>query len=167
MTAFMLGKKSRSNLQGVHKQLVQVVERSIELTGVDFQVFEGLRTRERQAKLVAAGASQTMDSRHFTGADGYGHAVDLVPMIDFDDDGDLDLRWDWSLSYRVADAVRRASVELKVPVRWGGVWDRLLSELAADDLEEEVAAYVARRRALGRKAFIDGPHFELPASLYK
>lgn len=166
MTSFVLGMKSRTNLRGVHKHLVNVVERSIELTSVDFQVFEGLRTRERQAKLVAQGASQTMDSRHIVGADGYGHAVDLVPMIDFDGDGRLELRWDWSLCYRVADAVRRASVELQVPIRWGGVWDRTLADLAADDLEDEVAAYVARRRADGRKAFLDGPHFELPASLY-
>ncbi len=166
MTAFTLGMKSRTNMRGVHKHLIQVVERSIELTGVDFQVFEGLRTRERQAKLVAQGASQTMDSRHLIGQDGYGHAVDLVPMIDFDGDGKLELRWDWSLCYRVADAVRRASVELDIPIRWGGVWDRSLAELTADDLEDEVAGYVARRKASGKKAFIDGPHFELPSGLY-
>lgn len=161
---YQLGMKSRANLQGVHKHLAQVVERAIELTAVDFQVYEGLRTRERQAKLVAHGASQTMDSRHLVGRDGYGHAVDLVPMIDFDGDGRLELRWDWSLCYRVAEAVRRASVELRVPIRWGGVWDRALADLG--DPEDEVAGYVARRRAAGKKAFLDGPHFELPASIY-
>jgi hypothetical protein len=27
-------------------------------------------------------------------------------------------------------------------------------------------AYVAERRAAGRKPFLDGPHFELPAAVY-
>ena len=160
MTSFVLGSKSRANLQGVHPHLVKVVERAIQLTTVDFQVFEGLRSRQRQAKLVSQGASQTMDSRHLTG-----HAVDLVPMIDFDGDGKLELRWDWSLCYQVAQAVRRASIELKVPIRWGGVWDRALADL--EDPEEAVAEYVLRRKALGKKAFLDGPHFELPSSVYR
>lgn len=164
--SYVLGNKSRQNLQGVHPHLVRVVERAIELTAVDFSVHEGLRTRARQAKLVAAGASQTMDSRHLAGGPtGYGHAVDLVPFVDFDGDGRSELRWDWSLCYRVAEAVRRASIELKVPIRWGGVWDRTLADLG-DDLEDEVAGYVARRKAQGKKAFLDGPHFELPSSIY-
>lgn len=161
---FALGSKSRTNLQGVHPHLVQVVERAIQVTSVDFQVFEGLRTRQRQAKLVAQGASQTMDSRHLPGRDGLGHAVDLVPLIDFDQDGRAELRWDWSLCYKVALAMRVASIELQVPIRWGGVWDRALADLA--DPEDEVAEYVVRRKAIGKKAFLDGPHFELPASVY-
>lgn len=166
MSKFVLGRKSLQNLTGVHPDLVKVVKRAIELTLVDFQVFEGLRTRDRQTKLVAAGASQTMNSRHLLGPDGFGHAVDLVPMIGFNGDGRLELRWDWPLCYKVAEAVRRAAVELNVPIRWGGVWDRQLAELVEIDIEQEVAEYVARRKAAGRRAFIDGPHFELPSSLY-
>lgn len=163
---YILGNRSRQNLQGVHPHLARVVERAIEMTAVDFSVHEGLRTRARQAKLVAAGASQTMDSRHLPSqATGYGHAVDLVPFVDLDGDNRAELRWDWSLCYKVADAVRRASIELNVPIRWGGVWDSALADLAGD-LEDEVAEYVARRKAQGKKAFLDGPHFELPASLY-
>ena len=165
MTTFALGTKSRQSLSGVHPDLVRVVERAIEVTSIDFQVYEGLRTRARQAKLVASGASQTMDSRHLPGNDGLGHAVDLVPLIDFDGDGKAELRWDWSLCYRVADAVRRASMELQVPIRWGGVWDQALADLAGE-MDDEVAGYVARRKAAGKKAFLDGPHFELPASIY-
>ena len=165
MTTFALGSKSRQSLSGVHPDLVRVVERAIEVTPVDFQVYEGLRTRARQAKLVASGASQTMDSRHLPGNGGLGHAVDLVPLIDFDGDGKAELRWDWSLCYRVADAVRRASMELQVPIRWGGVWDQALADLAGE-MDDEVAGYVARRKAVGKKAFLDGPHFELPASVY-
>ncbi len=165
MNTFQLGSKSRQSLEGVHPDLVRVVERAIEVTPVDFQAYEGLRTRARQAKLVASGASQTMDSRHLPGSDGLGHAVDLVPLIDFDGDGKAELRWDWSLCYKVADAVRRASMELHVPIRWGGVWDQALADLDGD-MDDEVAGYVARRKAAGKKAFLDGPHFELPVSIY-
>jgi peptidoglycan L-alanyl-D-glutamate endopeptidase CwlK len=158
---FQLGQMSLNNLAGVHPDLVRVVERAIAITAVDFRVFEGLRSRERQAKLVAQGASQTMDSRHLTG-----HAVDLVPMIDFNGDGRLELRWDWSLCYQVGAAMRLASRELNVPIRWGGVWDRVLADLGMD-LEDEVMDYAARRKSQGKKAFLDGPHFELPASMYR
>jgi peptidoglycan L-alanyl-D-glutamate endopeptidase CwlK len=51
---------------GVHPDLVRVVERAIQITTRDFPVQEGLRTRERQAALVARGASRTMNSRHLT-----------------------------------------------------------------------------------------------------
>lgn len=161
---YALGTKSRQNLQGVHPDLVRVVERAIGLTSVDFQVYEGLRTVERQRQLVAKGASQTMDSRHLRGRDGLGHAVDLVPLIDFDGDGKAELRWDWGLCYKVAEAVQAASLAEGVPIRWGGVWDMVLATVG--DPEDAVADYTVRRRAKGLKAFLDGHHFELPASLY-
>lgn len=157
---FRLGHKSLQNLQGVHAHLSAVVDRAIELSEVDFTVFEGLRTRERQAQLVAKGASTTMNSRHLVGKDGFGHAVDLVPLVDGQP------RWDWPLCYKIAEAMWAASMELGVPIRWGGVWDRTLADLAHADMEGEVADYVSRRRAAGKRAFTDGPHFELPESVY-
>jgi len=162
---FILGTKSRSNLKGVHPDLVRVVEHAIALTTVDFQVFEGLRTEARQRQLVAQGASRTMDSRHIPNRNGVGHAVDLVPLIDFDGDGKAELRWDWPLCYKVAQAMQAASIAEKVPVRWGGVWDVPLAEIG--DPEDAVADYAARRRAKGLKAFLDGPHFELPSMVYR
>lgn len=158
--SYTMGPKSRARLTGVHPDMVRVVERAIVLTPVDFAVFEGLRTYSRQAALVRAGASWTMDSRHITG-----HAVDLVPWLDFDRDGDSELRWDWPLIYPIAEAVRQASLELHIPVVWGGVWDALLGHLVGP-LEDAVADYVARRRALGKRAAIDGPHFELHRARY-
>ena len=58
---------SQRRLQGVHPDLVKVVELAITLTTQDFRVIEGLRTHERQAHLVRKGASRTMKSRHLTG----------------------------------------------------------------------------------------------------
>ena len=105
-------------------------------------------------ELVTRGASKTMNSRHITG-----HAVDLVPYINGK------LRWEWDPIYDIADALRIAAKELGTPIRWGGAWDRTLTD--TDDLAEDmVADYTARRRRAGKKAFIDGPHFELPRSEY-
>lgn len=108
---FKLGSKSLARLEGVHPDLVRVIHRAIEITPVDFSVVEGLRTKERQAELVAAGASKTMNSRHLTG-----HAVDIAPYV-----GGT-IRWDWPLFYQLAPAVKKAAAELGVKVEWGGDW---------------------------------------------
>ena len=157
---FVLGAQSSARLDAVHPDLAALVRRAIQLTTVDFAVHEGLRTPARQAALVRAGASWTLDSRHLTG-----HAVDLVPWVDVDGDGRGELRWDWPLIYPIAAAMRRASLEAATPLVWGGVWDTALARLDGS-LEDAVADYVARRRALGKPARIDGPHFELPRAAY-
>jgi peptidoglycan L-alanyl-D-glutamate endopeptidase CwlK len=150
---FQLGTRSLQRLSGVHPDLVRVVKRAIELTTVDFGVIEGLRTAERQAELFAQKATKTMNSRHMTG-----HAVDLAPFISGQP------RWDWPLFYPLADAVKKVAIELKVPIVWGGAWDKQIAELG--DMEKAVEGYVARRKKLGAKAFIDGPHFELCRKTY-
>jgi len=71
--SFRLSARSRARLSGVHPALIAVVERAIARTSVDFMIVEGLRTPERQAVLVRAGASRTLKSRHLTG-----HAVDVA-----------------------------------------------------------------------------------------
>ena len=108
---FKLGKRSIERLQGVHPDLVRVVERAIDLTTVDFTVLEGLRSPERQQTLVASGASQTLNSRHITG-----HAVDLGAWVDNQVD------WSWPLYAKIANAMKAAAKELGVSIVWGGDW---------------------------------------------
>lgn len=111
--------RDRLRLQGVHPDLVRVIERARRYA--PFIVTEGLRTRERQAQLVAIGASQTMNSRHLTG-----HAVDLAYWLD-DGDGvpeNGEVRWDWPLYVQLANAVKRAAEDECVPIIWGGDWER-------------------------------------------
>ena len=124
---FKLGPRSLLRLKGVHPDLVKVVQLAIKLSSVDFTVLEGLRLPEHQKALVAAGASQTLNSRHLTG-----HAVDLGAWID------SEVRWDWPLYYKIADAMKEAATKCEVPIEWGGDW----------------------------KNFPDGPHFQLPWSKY-
>jgi peptidoglycan L-alanyl-D-glutamate endopeptidase CwlK len=68
-----------------------------------------------------------MRSRHLTG-----HAVDLGALIGGQ------VRWDWPLYYKIADAMKRAAKELGIPIEWGGDWQK----------------------------FKDGPHFQLPWKEY-
>jgi len=149
---FVLGARSRKELQGVHPDLVRVVERAIALTAVDFAVHDGLRSLEDQVRLVDSGASRTMDSRHLLQPDGFGHAVDLVPWINGR------LRWEWQPIFRVAMAMQVAALDEEVHVRWGGCWE-LLHEIG--DPGDAVYAYVGRRALKGKRYFADGPHFEI------
>ena len=111
--SYALGECSRQRLEGVHPDLVQVVERAIQITPVDFTVLEGLRTIQRQQELLASGATTTLKSRHLTG-----HAVDLGALVGGK------VRWDWPLYYKIADAMKAASAELGIPVEWGGDWKK-------------------------------------------
>lgn len=127
MSSFKLSRRSLERMQKVHPDMVKVVMLAIELTEVDFGVTEGVRTIEKQREYFAKGASKTMNSRHLTG-----HAVDLVAYIG------SEIRWDWPLYHKIADAMKRAANSLNVPIVWGGDW----------------------------KSFKDGPHFELDRKVY-
>lgn len=150
---FRLGTRSKRELVGVHPDLVKVVEEAILISTQDFSVHDGLRTVADQRRLVKRGASQTMNSKHLPQADGFGYAVDLVPYINGK------MRWEWEPIYEIANSVRMAAHEFDVKVRWGGCWKLLNGTLRAP--EKMVDDYGKRRRAQGRKAFTDGPHFEL------
>lgn len=144
----------RKILLEINPELALAVYLAAENASLRLRVIEGLRTRERQAELVRTGASRTLNSRHLTG-----HAVDIVPLVEGE------VRWDWPLFYPIAAAMRRASIKLEIPIRWGGVWDKPLAELPEnpDDIQDAQSDYVTRVRAAGKKPFLDGPHFELPA----
>jgi peptidoglycan L-alanyl-D-glutamate endopeptidase CwlK len=112
--AFAFGARSRARLTGVHPDLVRVVELALTYSPHDFTITEGLRSVARQRELKAAGASQTMNSRHITG-----HAIDFAVLVGGK------VRWDWPLYGQVAVAFKRAAKELNVPIIWGGDWRSL------------------------------------------
>lgn len=150
---YRLGKHSLHELDGVHPDLVCVVKRAIRLTEADFTVHDGLRLYAEQVEYVRTGVSRTMNSKHLEQTDGFGHAVDLVPYINGK------LRWEWPPIYRIAEAVRQAADESGVRIRWGGTWNALNG--TTEKPEQLLAQAQARRAAIGRKHFADGPHFEL------
>lgn len=119
---FSLSQKSKDNLKGVDERLVKVVELALTLSDVDFSVLEGIRSPARQRMLVAEGKSQTLKSKHLTG-----HAVDLGAFVNGG------ISWEKKHYYEISDAMKEASKQLEIPIRWGGDF----------------------------KSFFDGPHFEL------
>ena len=108
---FSLSDKSLRRLEGVHPDLVKVVKRAIEITPVDFVVVEGLRTKSRQAYLLDAGKSRTMNSYHLTG-----HAVDIAPIVDGK------VSWDWKYFHPMVAAMKQAARELDVKITAGADW---------------------------------------------
>lgn len=149
-----LGSKSRAELIGVHPKLIAIVERAAELSEQDFSVHDGLRTEAEQREYVRRGVSKTMNSKHMKQADGFGHAVDLVPWINGR------MRWEWEPIYHIAAAVRAAAEIEGVQLVWGAVWDRSLLTLANGPagLKQAVADYCKRHPG---PDFIDGPHYQL------
>jgi peptidoglycan L-alanyl-D-glutamate endopeptidase CwlK len=124
MTGFSFGERSLKNMVGVHPKLVRVLKLAIQKTKVDFMVIEGVRSLERQKQLYAQGrtvpgkvVTWTLNSNHFKKADGFGHAVDILPAP-----------YDWSNKNGEFDAVAaamfEAAEELDIPIRWGADWDR-------------------------------------------
>lgn len=157
--AFAFGAASRAELIGVHPRMIAFAERTLAYSPVDFAVHDGLRTEREQKAYVAAGVSQTMASLHREQDDGFGHAVDLVPVINGKK------RWEWPPIYQIAAAASRAAHDLGILVRWGGAWVQIgtdeLRDPSPEDMKRLVDEYGARKRAAGKPAFTDGPHFEL------
>ena len=106
--SYSLGKKSKQKLEGVHEDIVAVVELAISKSEYDFTILEGLRSVERQKELVDTGKSTTMNSRHLNG-----HAVDIAPWP---------ISWDWDDYYPIAKVIKEAAEELYVDFEWGGDW---------------------------------------------
>ena len=110
--AFKFSSRSLQKLFGVHPDLVRVAHRAIQITPIDVVITCGMRTVEEQKKLMAAGASKTMRSRHLTG-----HAIDVAPI-----GPDGKVAWDWPLFHKLAPSMFKAAAELGVKLEWGGDW---------------------------------------------
>lgn len=48
------------------------------------------------------------------------------------------VRWDWPLFHKLAPVIKQAALDVAVPIEWGGDW----------------------------RSFPDGPHFQLPETIY-
>lgn len=133
---FVLGSRSKAALQGVHSDLVAVVNLAIQLTKQDFTVVQGLRSKQQQASAVKSGNSWTMRSRHLSG-----HAVDVVPHpVDWEDLSKFKL---------IRDAFFQAAQQLDIPIRWGGDWNE------DGSYHDEI-----------KRGVYDGGHFELHRKAY-
>jgi peptidoglycan L-alanyl-D-glutamate endopeptidase CwlK len=127
-------------MQGLHPDLVRVLNRALHTSPHMFVVTEGLRTLDRQKELVRIGASKTLKSRHLKQADGYGHAFDFYAYVDTNSDGKIAFEEmsNVRLMLGIADAIKKAAADEKVSITYGGDW----------------------------RKFKDYPHFELNRAVY-
>ena len=161
-SGFRLSTQSMKQLEGVLPALRKCVELAIKYSAVDFRVLEGVRTLERQKEYVKKGASKTLKSKHLVQPDGYGHAVDLVAVVNGK------VSWDFDEYYYIARAMDRAATELGLAgnIRWGAAWDRVLSDFGSmsnDKVEarkEYIKAVEDYKKRHAGSDFLDGPHFE-------
>lgn len=153
--SFRLSQRSMDRLEGVHPHMTAVVERAIQLTGVDFGVTQGVRTLDEQKANVAAGRSQTMASKHLLQDDGFSHAVDVVAYVG------PDVSWELNVYDDICDAFKEAAKEVGCSIKWGAAWSEGDIRTYEGSAEDAMMAYVDLRRSQGRRPFIDAPHFEL------
>jgi peptidoglycan L-alanyl-D-glutamate endopeptidase CwlK len=127
-------------MQSLHPDLIRVLNRALQTSPTMFVVTEGLRTLGRQKELVRIGASKTLKSRHLKQADGYGHAFDFYAYVDTNSDGKIAFEEmsNVRLMLGIADAIKKAAVDEKVSITYGGDW----------------------------RKFKDYPHFELDRAVY-
>lgn len=108
---FRFSKRSLTNLEGVHHDLVEVAHLALSISPIDFVIIDGVRTIEEQRILVAKGKSKTMDSRHLTG-----HAIDVAAWMNGT------ISWDFGLYEKITDAFDMAAGRLKTPIVCGIDW---------------------------------------------
>ena len=162
--AHPLSQKSLDYCTHVDPRLIAVVQNALTLSTQDAGfTTEQSRTQAEEDALVAKGVSHTHHSHHIIGcpgaAPGCSGAVDLVPW------NGAAFVWEWPRVDVLAAAMRQASIDLATPITWGGVWDRLMSEIPGGDaaaMSSASNAYAARERAAGVfHPLLDGPHYEL------
>ena len=162
---FRFGSRSLREQKGVHPDLVRLCEHTLEHSPIDFGVFDGIRTAREQNQLYRRRASQidgfSRIGKHQKQWDGFGHAVDLVPWIN----GRFD--WDWDAIYLICETLVEQARILDVSIRWGGCWGRIPINDMNGSPENWVAAYVKRKLEAGKRAFNDGPHYELIGKKYR
>lgn len=116
---FQLSARSLSNLEGVHPDLVKVINHAITITPLDFMVIEGARTKAKQIEYYKAGKSKTIKGgRHVPENNRVklSHAVDLGAFVDGK------LTWEWKYYETLAKAIKESAKAVGVPIEWGGDW---------------------------------------------
>lgn len=121
VNGFYFGNRSRQNLKGVHPQLVELAQRMLAETAIDFTVIDGVRTLEEQRKNVAKGASTTMNSKHLIQNDGYSHAFDIAIFT-----ADGKYIKDLAPYTVLGELAERIADDMGINFTWGGRWPNLV-----------------------------------------
>lgn len=115
--AWRLSKTSKHRLVGVDSRLIELCDRALELSPIDFGIPEdgGVRTASRQHELFSAGKSKCdgflKPSRHQSGK-----ALDFFAYVDGA------ASWDKLHLALIGAAFLQAASELGYRIIWGGLW---------------------------------------------
>jgi peptidoglycan LD-endopeptidase CwlK len=159
------GKASKARLEGLHPDLVKVLELAIKSSNIDFTIIESVRSDEQcyinfgkgrtAAECKAASCpvkyarpqdpkvtwlKNPLSSNHRKKEDGFGYAVDLYPYPVSLVLSSGPKFWE-PLFDKIAKVMFRSAEELGVKIRWGADWDR--------------------DNVLRERGETDNPHFEL------
>ncbi len=110
---FSFSRRSAASLATLDHDLQRVARLALKMTRIDFTIISARRTLQEQRRLVAAGKSQTLRSRHLKG-----EALDFVPLDPVTGKGVFNR----ALAIEVAVAFMDAGQVLNCPVKWGGTW---------------------------------------------
>lgn len=109
-SVFVWDARSEKILKPVDKDLVSVAWCARQQ--IPFIVYHGHRTDAEQASMLAKGVSWVRRSKHQDGL-----AIDVMAL-----DAAGKGTWEHSYYYKIADAFYNCSVNLSIPVTWGGTW---------------------------------------------
>ena len=115
--SYQFGQNSLINRTGINPDLIEILDRAMEISIYDFGVPSsgGLRSTEEQAALFTAGVSKA-DGRTHKSFHQTGNAVDVYAFVNGK------ASWDHEHLAVVAASMLQASSELGIPLEWGGLW---------------------------------------------
>ena len=105
---YRFSNRSLKNLQGIDAKLIILAGLMLNLSPYDFIITCGLRTKEEQRRMVDAGKSQTMNSKHIIG-----EAFDIVILVDGK------ITWEKKYYKEFTDVLKKLAKELRIEIICG------------------------------------------------
>lgn len=108
----------------LHGDLVEILDETLQRSPLDFILHDGGRFPKKQARMIATGASQTMDSRHIIDRFGIHYAVDFVPWLpDPSHPKGGVISWSPIHYLPIVRTLFVVAAAHGVPTDWGGWWE--------------------------------------------
>ena len=114
---WFLSSRSKSNMKGLHKDLVELINLALVESPYDFVVISGERTSKEQRALVDAKKSRTMNSKHIKQSDGYVHAFDFMAL-----DANGVGTWEYNYYRDIVSAMKRIVARENLDITFGHDW---------------------------------------------
>ncbi len=112
---FKFGKQSLSRLEKVHPDLILIANEVLKFFDIFVMPMGGVRTRADQIVLIKSGKSETLNSKHIPGEDGFSHAIDIAPYP-YEPKNVERFK-------EMSDLFLLIAEDKDIEIRWGGDWD--------------------------------------------